>query len=92
VVLYVSFCSLSLSILFLLRPPIVQRKHEVISNTVSQSNCLTDGVFYTCAPSDLACLCAKDQPLIDQYVDAITPCLESEDRKNECTDGALYRK
>jgi hypothetical protein len=63
-----------------------------ISNTTPQSECLTDGVFYTCEPSDLSCLCAKEQALVDEYVINVTPCLESEERKEFCTDGALYRK
>lgn len=83
---YVSSCPPSPS------PAFIRLKRTFISDTTSQSNCLTDGVFYTCAPSDLACLCAKDQALVNEYVITVTPCLDSEERKEECTDGALYRK
>ncbi|KAF2711387.1 hypothetical protein K504DRAFT_465151 [Pleomassaria siparia CBS 279.74] len=55
------------------------------------ANCLPDGLFYTCDPSDLKCLCTQPQNRVDEYVRAVKPCLESEERKASCTDGALFQ-
>lgn len=53
-------------------------------------NCLPQSRFYTCDPSDLACICKEPQSLIDQYVVLVRPCLENDqERKKYCTDGAL---
>ncbi|KAF2789228.1 hypothetical protein K505DRAFT_328388 [Melanomma pulvis-pyrius CBS 109.77] len=59
--------------------------------TCGASACLPDGVFNTCEPADLGCLCSQDQSSIDEYVGLVTPCLESEERKWACTEGALYQ-
>lgn len=43
------------------------------------------------SPSDLKALCSLPQADVDEYVKTVQPCIDGEEGKAACTEGAIYQ-
>ncbi|KAI8938577.1 hypothetical protein NX059_004456 [Plenodomus lindquistii] len=61
--------------------------------TCKAESCLatTNGTFGACPTSDLACLCSLNQTEVTRYVSIVQPCIDGNEGKAACTDGARYQ-
>ncbi|CBX95859.1 hypothetical protein LEMA_P030110.1 [Plenodomus lingam JN3] len=67
--------------------------HQFKLPTCAAASCLksTNGLFDGCPPSDLACLCRLEQTEIARYVSTVQTCIDGDEGKAACTEGARYQ-